>query len=609
MGKSTLALEIAHRFLDNHDALSSEERFDAIIWASAKERILTADGIQPRYQTHRTLDDLYTAIAITLQREDIPKATIEQQAAMLHSALIQRRTLIIVDNLETIDDEAVINFIRELPAPTKVIVTTRHRIDVAYAVRLAGMPLEDAQSLIGQECQNRDVVLDSEQIRRLYDRTGGVPLAIVWSVAQMGYGYPVETVLARLGSADNDIIRFCFAQALVQIEGQPAEKLLLALSYFAGKASREALGQVAELSILDRDEGLVGLEKLSLVNKKGHRFSLLPVTRLFAEKIAIKNEREYIQCGTRWLRYLEKQYSAEREYSADFRLKFGFYQSPEDVWNLVDALDWAHQYGDAADIFSMTIIAGSYLDSNGQWEKLYNYTYKAFELARNINNINVISRLSHSLGILHEQWGDFEKAKEYYQNAVQGYSDVGDQESVAAVLQKFSAIYRKLKDFDSALQLLDESWDIISDMPNGDVEALINTERGKYYRDLGEWHRSEVYFNKVKDYFETQAADTVIDVGLAAGTWGHLAVLVYNQGRPQEAKELCLRSIEYFREHGSKGYMATLEYRLALAEEALGDIPTAKLHVDEALHWFKRLGMKPDIPEAEALQKRLIELI
>ena len=135
-----MALEVAHRFLDQHDNLPPEEHFAAIVWTSAKERILTGDGVKRRYQSHRTLDDLYRTIAITLQREEIAKAEVQQQAALLHATLIQQRTLVVVDNLETMDHEAVITFTQELLAPTKVIVTTHHRIDVAYPVRLTGMP-------------------------------------------------------------------------------------------------------------------------------------------------------------------------------------------------------------------------------------------------------------------------------------------------------------------------------------------------------------------------------------------------------------------------------------------------------------------------------------
>ena len=74
IGKSALALEIAHRYLRNYDQIPEEERFDAIIWVSAKQSVLTADGIKPRQQAFRTLDDIYVAVAVTLQREDITRA-------------------------------------------------------------------------------------------------------------------------------------------------------------------------------------------------------------------------------------------------------------------------------------------------------------------------------------------------------------------------------------------------------------------------------------------------------------------------------------------------------------------------------------------------------
>jgi hypothetical protein len=283
IGKSALALEVAHRYLRNYDRIPPEERFEAIIWTSAKGSVLTAEGIVPRSQALRTLDDVYTTIAVTLQREDITRARPEEQAEVVRNALARQRTLLIVDNLETVDDEAVMSFLRELPAPTKAMVTTRHRIDVAYPVRLVGMPSKDARRLIAQECDKKSVTLDENEVNRLYDRTGGVPLAIVWSVAQVGFGYGVEAVLTRLGQPSEDISRFCFEGTMDRIRGTDAHKLSMALSLFATYASREALDYVAGLDkdVLGRDEGLVTLERLSLLNKQADRFSLLPLTRSY----------------------------------------------------------------------------------------------------------------------------------------------------------------------------------------------------------------------------------------------------------------------------------------------------------------------------------------
>jgi hypothetical protein len=53
------------------------------------------------------------------------------------------------------------------------------------------------------------------------------------------------------------------------------------------------------------------------------------------------------------------------------------------------------------------------------------------------------------------------------------------------------------------------------------------------------------------------------------------------------------------------GYLATLKYRLALAEEALDEKKAALNHAEEAVEWFERLGMKPDYAEAKELLDRL----
>ena len=103
----------------------------------------------------------------------------------------------------------------------------------------------------------------------------------------------------------------------------------------------------------------------------------------------------------------------------------------------------------------------------------------------------------------------------------------------------------------------------------------------------------------MRDYFEKRVAESPRDEPLARSTWGHLAIVAIHLGRPEEAKEYCLRSIEYFEERGTKGFLATLKYRLARAEIALGEFDEALKHLEEAIEWFDRLGMKPDHDEAK----------
>lgn len=279
IGKSALALEVAHRYLTEFEALPEEERFEAIIWTSAKSTILTADGIVSRLQATRTIDDIYKAIANCLEEDDIIRAPYEDQGRLIYRALSRQRTLLIIDNLETIDDERVKAFIRELPAPTKCIVTTRHRIDIADPIRLTGMNLEDTLSLISLECSKKGVKLTQEEAELLFKRTGGIPLAVVWSISQMGYGYGVKRILNDLGNTKSDVAKFCFENAVTLIKTKPAYTLLVCICISTYVNNRDYLGQIAGFSELDRDEGLVELEKLSLINRQNNYYSVLPLVR------------------------------------------------------------------------------------------------------------------------------------------------------------------------------------------------------------------------------------------------------------------------------------------------------------------------------------------
>ncbi len=268
IGKSTLALETAYFFFGHYNELPEQERFEAIVWVSAKRTYLTASGIRERRQFFRTLEDVFAAIARVRDYPEIMQARVDEQHAIVEQVLREQRVLLILDNLETVDDEVLLYFLHELPEPTKAIVTTRHRIDVARTIRLTGMQHGDALSLIDQEARRKDVALSAEDRESLWQKTGGVPLAIVWSIGLMGMGSSIDGVLRRLSSGQSDIAKFCFNESVAQIRKREAYKLLLALSLFAADASRDALGVVAGLSEdhLACDTGLEDLLRLSLVN-------------------------------------------------------------------------------------------------------------------------------------------------------------------------------------------------------------------------------------------------------------------------------------------------------------------------------------------------------
>src|SRR5215207_841715 len=120
VGKTALALEVAHFCYENGTSLPSHERFDAIIWVTAKSIELLATGQVQRQPTFTDLDGIYRAIADLL---DIPvifrTATQAQKNISVTRLLAQKRILLMLDNLEDVDDQELMVFLRELPAPSK----------------------------------------------------------------------------------------------------------------------------------------------------------------------------------------------------------------------------------------------------------------------------------------------------------------------------------------------------------------------------------------------------------------------------------------------------------------------------------------------------------
>src|SRR5690606_17871311 len=177
------ALEIAHSSYEDTLSSPAEECFDAIIWVTAKTVELLPAGQAQRQPTFTDLDGIYRAIADLL---DLPvifrTATQAERHIIVTRLLAEKRVLLMLDNLEDVDDQELMIFLRDLPAPSKAVITTRHRIDVAVPVYLHTLDEATAYELVHIECERHRLLMTDDQIRTLLQRTGGLPLAIIRTI-------------------------------------------------------------------------------------------------------------------------------------------------------------------------------------------------------------------------------------------------------------------------------------------------------------------------------------------------------------------------------------------------------------------------------------------
>ena len=144
VGKTTLVVEAAYRCLlaNSNKYLASLPKFEAIIFTSAKQNHLTSIGFLPRLVYQRTLRDICREIARVFEFSEIHNLSLEEQIGVIRHKLSQIKTLLIVDNLETIEDkQEVLSFLYDLPPTVKVIITTREQT-LLVPIRLNSLPKE-----------------------------------------------------------------------------------------------------------------------------------------------------------------------------------------------------------------------------------------------------------------------------------------------------------------------------------------------------------------------------------------------------------------------------------------------------------------------------------
>lgn len=602
VGKSTLALELAHSYREQYAELPADERFEALIWVSAKRTLLTAGGIQQRRQSFTTLDDLFRELALVLEQPAIMQAAAEERRGMVEHALAARRTLLIVDNLETVDDEELLSFLRELPDPTKAIVTTRHRIDIAYAIRLTGMPRDDALRLMEVEVAAKGVALDPAGMDELERRTGGVPLAIQWSIGLMSLGHSPEAVLRRLSQGQNDIARFCFEESTARLRGRDPHRLLLALALFERSVSRTMLGEVAGLADdpIGRDEGLAELLRLSLVNQKQDRFKLLPLTHAFARAELERHPALEPPLREAWIARL---LALAAPYQTLHHLQPSAAELLREGQHLEHLALWGEQAQRLDVVLAVLPALLVHLDVSGRWGDLLRMARQGAEYATLLGDETHLPLLYVSIARIVGQQGQHDEAVRAILLAFEAAEAQGAIDWQVDALGRHAQITRRAGDLARAETLLAQAQALTEQLPAQAAfyaRADLEFERGKIARDRGDYEQARQIFTEAQRIFPLDEEGSPFNPERAWGIAGNLGFVLQQLGELDEAAALFERSLAYFRLLGG-GYLATLLARTAALALQRGQPEQARELAREALEVSSQLGMVEERAVAERL--------
>lgn len=136
VGKTALAQRCLYDILELCELDDNKEpAFDIIVWVSLKTNRLTSNGSGQIKNAITTCSGLFQDIAINLSGVSNP--SMEQDLEEIIEYMEQFKVLLCIDNMETISNLDVRNFLADIPNNSKVLITTRIGLgEIEYRYKL-----------------------------------------------------------------------------------------------------------------------------------------------------------------------------------------------------------------------------------------------------------------------------------------------------------------------------------------------------------------------------------------------------------------------------------------------------------------------------------------
>jgi len=618
MGKSTLAIEISHRCIEN-------DLFEAVIWISAKEAILTLHGIEPVIPEAKTLSDILITIGANLGNPTIGNLSIQDQIKRAYNLLSRRTTLLVLDNFESLsknEQRDIVDFLRRSPMTLKVVITSRERVSEGQIIRLQGLSFEESNALLDWDAQQKNIHLTKDQSKYLVDLTGGLPLALLWVQGQIAVlGYSVTQVLDKLSlDADIPILQYCFNHSWNLLGESDAKKLLLILALQPDAVSRTALQEIAGIENNERfDNATSRLLQLSLIEHEHDKdyLSILPLTRRFIRS-QFASDRKFIkQAELKTAQYYVKFLSQK----SNFKEWRGYDDLLVDRNNILSVAQWcyksvqkkqtssnslAKQTKNIAEILvQIGIHFGSVLWQRAYWYDRMTLAHAALNVAKLIEDWKSVSTFARNISWIYFYQGDYLRALHWAEESLSATAKTEDELLIAAAKRSLGTIELRLGNFDRSEKLLKDVLKTSEEFASDDYGIY---SKGFAQYGLGDLEYERGNISGAKEWYQ-RALDTWQDpvrkdpVRHISYALNGLAFVALKEKRYEEAKRFFTEGVQSAEEFGRVDELAKGQLGLASVHLETGtDLRTALILVNESIESFQQQGMQYQIQKGQALR-------
>jgi len=249
IGKTALALKVAYELLEEPDS-----PFDAIVWVTSKTTQITVNEI---IDIKGAINDSLGVIQ-EISDNVIGKGA-SQDLSEINEYLSAFKIVLFIDNLETILDDNIRNFVGSLPNGSKIVITSRIGLGAfEYPIKLQGIEESYASQFLRSLAKLRNVnslsKLDEKILRQYVNRMHLNPSYIKWFVSSIQAGAAPEVALQN----SNLFLEFCMSNVYeylsedarnltTALQCAPGYRDLPELSYLTGFESLRIQKAIQEL--------------------------------------------------------------------------------------------------------------------------------------------------------------------------------------------------------------------------------------------------------------------------------------------------------------------------------------------------------------------------
>ena len=614
IGKTSLAIEAAHYCLPGRQ-LAIAKPFEAVVWSSARDEANFDLG----------LEQVLDTIAHVLDYPYIAQLQAGEKAKAIDRLLRSQRTLVIVDNFETVTDLALVKFLEQIPEPSLALITSRYKqLRRVWDIPLYGLSDEETLTLIRRHSHRIGLTMvagaDDDTLRRLASATGNNPKAVVLALGLIKQkGLPFNSVVDELYQASQvveEVFDYIFTEAWNLLDANTKD-VLLAMPLFVTTASREALSAVSGVTgfyyhkAIEQLVGMSLLQASEALDISQQRYQLHPLTQVFtSQKLGVDISLNTIQNGRTdragKLADLKKNF-----YS--FFVNWAGKQSGHNFWdfalweverhkkiylelpNLTLSLDWAYENKDWPCVLALTKAIVHPIYYQGQLEKRIKCSELGLLAAQALAAVeDEIWFTIQGLGSIHLLRGDHENTRACLTQGVKLAQAHHSSDGIALgeIYLGYLAIQTgQLTEAQAHIDLaLSQAQDPI-------LKYRAHHAAGHVARYLKNYEQAREYYLKSGEFLESIGYVDTSDVWLG---FTQLGLKKY-----EKAKDYFRRYLETYNQYGNQRVVGMAKLGLAQYYEVQGQLQEASVLADEAYQILAKLNAQWELKQVKDLKDRL----